>query len=835
MICRWVTIAAALAACSAPWSSVVAQVEAPNRSKVFSEDTREAERQREIARERALRVDEPASRDLDVQAPQVQYDREKNLVNAQGGVLISSGGVRTQSDSAEVNMLTKDARLEGSVLFSGSGGEIASDTAQVNIPTETGTFTDARVTLQQNGYQAHAAELEKYSDTEFRFKDALFSTCDCVDGSTPWDMRCSSAEVEQEGYAHTYNTTLNFHDVPLFYLPYLAFPVKTERASGLLVPKFGYSSKDGALLSLPLYWVLSNQSDLTLTPFVESNTRVGSRFEYRHAFSRRHSLHSRFVYSNESERDGELRGLQVTPGVDPSEIALEENRYGWYLKEQWVSPTSAEVPMQFLADIHYAGDDLFLREMEEPRIGDEEATYTSSAVVLRIEPFDFLSAELLGEYNQEIKPEVQSEDDLVLQRLPQFSVNTLKSFRPFGMNPYGVKLATRSQLQIVNFARREGYDGTRMDFRPDLRVPFHYENYFQSEIFAGVRYTSYDQSSTDPTVLGGEPIKSSADRVIGNVGGSVSTALERVFELPEDGWFSRAFSMGAENAAERLVRAKHVIQPSITYNLIPDVEQDDLPFYDSVDRIRERSLFTFGLKNVLYGRYLPPSAVDETIEELAPRVEDLPLFGASDTLGDFFGFTEEGARGSRARRGTIREIVALNLRQSYDYFQDQDDDESEDADSSDPGRDAWSDLRVDLTFTPSKTFAFSLGSDYDVGRQDPSSWSIAGQLRDDRGDVFRARYSYVEEQLSQIEGNIELALLRRLKLGVYSRYDEMDSEFLETRAAFRIISECECWHIDLGVRDRLNPNRTSVLMSFTFGGLGDITQDFLYRERNENS
>ena len=54
--------------------------------------------------------------------------------------------------------------------------------------------------------------------------------------------------------------------VPVFYTPYICFPVKDERQSGFLFPIIEVSGEDGFDLTLPYYLNLAPNYDATLTP-----------------------------------------------------------------------------------------------------------------------------------------------------------------------------------------------------------------------------------------------------------------------------------------------------------------------------------------------------------------------------------------------------------------------------------------------------------------------------------------------------------------------------------------------------------------------------------------
>jgi hypothetical protein len=63
----------------------------------------------------------------------------------------------------------------------------------------------------------------------------------------------------------------------------------------------------------------------------------------------------------------------------------------------------------------------------------------------------------------------------------------------------------------------------------------------------------------------------------------------------------------------------------------------------------------------------------------------------------------------------------------------------------------------------------------------------------------------------------------RVRAGWYSRFDELNGTALQNHAVLRLLSSCNCWHLDLDYGQTQNPQREEVLLRFTFSGLGDIT------------
>src|SRR5690606_8510753 len=75
---------------------------------------------------------------------------------------------------------------------------------------------------------------------------------------------------------------LYFKGVPILYSPYLTFPVRKERKSGFLLPTYGTSTSGGVEFSVPYYFNLAPDYDLTLTPRImaKRGVQLGAEFRY---------------------------------------------------------------------------------------------------------------------------------------------------------------------------------------------------------------------------------------------------------------------------------------------------------------------------------------------------------------------------------------------------------------------------------------------------------------------------------------------------------------------------------------------------------------------------
>jgi LPS-assembly protein len=69
--------------------------------------------------------------------------------------------------------------------------------------------------------------------------------------------------------------------VPVLYVPYISFPLSDARQTGFLFPTVGSSSRSGAIVTVPWYWNIAPQQDLTLEPTLYARRGVDAGAEYR--------------------------------------------------------------------------------------------------------------------------------------------------------------------------------------------------------------------------------------------------------------------------------------------------------------------------------------------------------------------------------------------------------------------------------------------------------------------------------------------------------------------------------------------------------------------------
>ena len=123
-----------------------------------------------------------------------------------------------------------------------------------------------------------------------------------------WSLKAEDIKLDrstEQGTAR--QVTLNLRDRPLLYLPYFSFPLTDQRKSGFLIPNFGTDEKSGLRISLPYYWNLAPNYDLTLTTNMLSKRGLQVENEFRYLTELHHGVIQYDAVPSDQERNNELR------------------------------------------------------------------------------------------------------------------------------------------------------------------------------------------------------------------------------------------------------------------------------------------------------------------------------------------------------------------------------------------------------------------------------------------------------------------------------------------------------------------------------------------------
>ncbi len=128
------------------------------------------------------------------------------------------------------------------------------------------------------------------SDEKSQFEKGVFTYCKFRDGDKcpPWSLQSKKIEHNNAKKTIYYkNATLKVYDFPIFYFPVFSHPDPTvKRASGFLIPSFTDNSNVGAGITLPYFWAIANDKDITVTPKLYAKEKLLMLAEFRQDFKR---------------------------------------------------------------------------------------------------------------------------------------------------------------------------------------------------------------------------------------------------------------------------------------------------------------------------------------------------------------------------------------------------------------------------------------------------------------------------------------------------------------------------------------------------------------------
>jgi len=189
-------------------------------------------------------------------------DREINLDN---NVEIVRGQTTITSDKAIYRQEENEVEATGNVRMERFGDVYISDAAEVNLDTGAGTIFNPEYRIAVSKAQGKGDRIDMQSSEKSTVINGTYSTCEGPDPD--WYLRAKTLDLDSGtdvGIAH--KSVVYFQDVPILSLPVMSFPLSNERKSGVLPPTIGMSSKSGLEVSLPYYFNLAPNYDLTLYP-----------------------------------------------------------------------------------------------------------------------------------------------------------------------------------------------------------------------------------------------------------------------------------------------------------------------------------------------------------------------------------------------------------------------------------------------------------------------------------------------------------------------------------------------------------------------------------------
>ncbi len=199
-----------------------------------------------------------------------------------GNVSLAKGDLLLKADEATYDSETGQLRAEGNIELRDRGLLVRGSSAQVDVEAGTGTLDGAQYVFHEAHARGSADQVERESKTVVKLSNGAYTHC--APNSQAWRLTADEIELDQEtGFGAARHAKLRVAGVPIFYWPYLTFPIDNRRRSGLLFPSISASSSSGGLdLSVPFYWNIAPNWDATLAARYIASRGTAAEVEARH-------------------------------------------------------------------------------------------------------------------------------------------------------------------------------------------------------------------------------------------------------------------------------------------------------------------------------------------------------------------------------------------------------------------------------------------------------------------------------------------------------------------------------------------------------------------------
>lgn len=201
----------------------------------------------------------------------------------EGDVQLRQGDRTLSADKALLDRAGGQIQAEGKVVFDDGKLRLTSDHLEASTADESAQLQEVEYRILGTNARGKANKLDVSKESGLSLSGGNFTTCPAED--PVWALEANEINVNpDDGWGEAWGAKFKFYDVPVFYFPYLTFPVTGERKSGLLYPTFGTSDKRGVEYAQPIYWNISPNLDLTFTPRYMSDRGTQLNTEFRYLF-----------------------------------------------------------------------------------------------------------------------------------------------------------------------------------------------------------------------------------------------------------------------------------------------------------------------------------------------------------------------------------------------------------------------------------------------------------------------------------------------------------------------------------------------------------------------
>ena len=696
-----------------------------------------------------------------LEADEINYDQNLDEYSANGNVLIYKGNIKLLADFVRFDRNNMKAYAEGNVVLT-NGEDILSGTSmEMDLENQIGSVENGYLFLKENNFHLTGNLIKKVGEKTYTIDEASLTTCD---GENPdWRITGKKVKIKEDGEGTARHATVWARKMPVMYTPYFYYPARKQRQTGLLFPEGGISDRWGIYYNQPFFWAIDESSDATFYGQYMNKRGLRPGVEYR------------YYLDDWSKGTWMVDGLvdqKIDDGIgdaserwgfeDGTTDILRKNKDRYWLR----GSHHQKMPWGVLAklDVDIVSDQDYTREFKTGYMGWKNSKSFFEEVFnrdlddfndpIRTNQLNFYKSWPLYSLNAQLRYDLDStirnthNPDETLQLLPVIEFNGVK--QRISTSPFFYNLNS----QYVYYWSRDGKRTQRIDAYPRLYLPFQLKPFINIEPSVGVRGTLWRPDKKEF----GPDDKKFYHR------GLYDTRLDFFSEI------YRVF----HTQGKTIEAIKHTIRPRIIHDFIPDVDQDDLPNFDSIDRINNVNLLTYSLTNTLTSKTRKEGSFD-----ISHRIDK-----SSATIID------------SASESSYNDFLRFELEQSYDI------NEAKKKDANRP----FSPINARLDLIPGRYIALEATALWSVYDTEFLSHNLAANLWDLRGDRLAVEYRYTRDSdeislnpTQSLAADLRVKVSDRLSLSADYEYNFLDNTRVQTGIGMNY--KAQCWSFEGRITD----------------------------------
>ena len=346
--------------------------------------------------------------EADINAFATSTEMRGELARFYGGVQVSQGYRRFSGDEATINRETGEAILTGNVILREPGVMLRGSHADILFETGEARLENSEFVLQSRHLRGTANLLERDVDGLIHIHEGSFSYC--PPGNDDWLVRARTIGLDlEEGLGTARDATLDIAGVPVFYTPWLQFPLDDRRRTGLLWPDFGNDSTGGLDVTAPVYFNLAPNYDALYSPRYIEDRGLNNQLELRYLnkYLGFWEVGGAYMSHDERYKDSDDRWLTAV-------------RQNGLLDQRW----------QSRVDYTKASDVDYFKDLETSSITAQRRTS-----LMQMASMDYLGDSVLMRLEVEQYQSLADDINDVYKKLPQLTGQYRSSGTPFEVEP----------------------------------------------------------------------------------------------------------------------------------------------------------------------------------------------------------------------------------------------------------------------------------------------------------------------------------------------------------------------------------------------------------------